>query len=101
MVTPSLGSNAPLLLYGGLLVATPLSIVLVLRIVDRLSLDGYVDQYQEVAPEAGRGLTAPPATDGGGDGGGDARGGHACPRCGERNEPGYTFCRGCLGRIDR
>lgn len=29
----------------------------------------------------------------------EAEGGRRCPRCGTVNEPDYTFCRDCTGRL--
>ncbi|SFR93495.1 hypothetical protein SAMN05216559_1310 [Halomicrobium zhouii] len=88
---PDVTLGANLLVYVALGLAVPLSFAAAYRVVDRLSLGNYVDQYQTVAPDANRALEAPPN---------DATvDGEICPHCGERNDPTFEFCRSCTARV--
>lgn len=86
MVLPEIGLGARLLAYGGLVVAVPASTVLLFGVIARLNLDEHLDQYQQVSRRPGS------SVEGSSPGVGDA---DWCPNCGECNERGFTFCRGC------
>ena len=90
-----------------LLVAVPLSFVLVFRAIDDVALDDLTEQYRDGAfdrwaesdPEVARNDAVEASTDGDGDAEDAATEGVPCPRCRTRNEPAYTFCRSCGGRL--
>ncbi|MCU4798801.1 hypothetical protein OB920_00230 [Halobacteria archaeon HArc-gm2] len=88
---PDVTLGANFFVFVALGLAVPLSFAAVYRVVNRLSIGNYVDQYQTVAPEAGRGLEAPPAA--------TSCDEEICPRCGERNDPAFEFCRSCTARV--
>jgi len=88
---PDVTLGADLLVFVALGLAVPLSFAAVYRVVNRLSLGSYVEQYQTVAPDAGRGLDAPPAATS------DDR--EVCAHCGERNDPAFEFCRSCASPV--
>ena len=90
MVVSTADLGLRLVAYGALLVAIPLSFVVLFQVIDRLALDGLVEQYEEASPEPRHGFDATPTV---------AHDGVICPKCGEHNEPEYTFCRSCQARI--
>ena len=89
MVIPEVNPGVRPLIYGSVLGAVPLVFALLGRLSATLRLDRYAEQYREFAPESG-GFDRTPAVV-------EADG--ACPRCGERNDPEFTFCRSCQARI--